>query len=218
MLQKLCTALLLLHLGACSPELPDASSRLSAGGTRIGHYKGVDAVTSHMRSLLFDPQDAPAFSFRQLVDGRALGADRLSNLLGSFSSGTGEETMQNDSPNGLNLMLWKLNLQKFAGLLAAVCDTPGEAFIKIEGKTLRLHPRYLPLLLAACEADAAELPDAAEGLWLGTMGWDAPDQELIAWRAYVATEAEAFSSLPAPERVQQLLLAIFFNPFFLLES
>lgn len=213
-----CLALPLLLATACSPELPDPGSRLAAGGTRIGHYRGVDAVSSHMRSLLIAPEDAALFNFRQIVDGRNSGPDRLSNLLGSFSSGTAEETMQNDNPNGLNAMLWKLNLKKFAGLLAKICAEPERSSITIETKDIRLHPRLLPLLEGVCTADATALPDAASELWYGTMGFDAPEAEFIAWQEFVSREASAFAALPPAERLELILMAIFFNPYFLLES
>ncbi len=217
MKEKMRNLLVLCALvSACSPS--DEVSQLNAGGTRIGYYKGVDAVSSQMRALMIDPADADQFSFRRLVDGNVAGADKLSNLLGSFTSGTGEESMQNDSPNGLNVMLWKLNLLKFGELLAGVCEHPSSTSITVNRKEVKLHPRFAPILLEICEADEASLVSSAEDLWTGTMGWDAPESEVEAWRAFVDSEAETLLAMPASERVETLLMAIFFNPYYLLES
>ena len=112
----------------------------------------------------------------------------MEDLLGTWFRFGGEHIYQNGLPNSVNMVIWHVALSRFSKSMAASCKTPEFAF----------HPRFLATLKKLCAWPAAEARSEAVLLdfWLSVMGYNAPEEEFLAWRDFFL----AFLSQPSGER------------------
>ncbi len=207
-------AFCLLLMTGCTA--PDEASSLHAGGSRIGLFKGIDAITEMLRIGTIHPDDRDNFDFRKIVDEGNV-VDPLSPLLGAFVGGSGDSKMDNDEPHSISMMLWKGNFEKLAKIIALNCQHPDAASIKTNEIDVRLHPRFAAALLSSC-ASLNESTEVSDDIWNGVMGWEAPAAELEAWKIFLSLNRDAINALSAEERLSMLLMSLFLNPYFLLET
>jgi hypothetical protein len=202
-----------LVLVACSQE--KATSELAVGGSRVGYFKGVEALTTQMRATMVSPEDRHFFDFRIFVDGDDSFDSGLSDMLGSVKTINGQSKMQNNIPNGINMLLYDLSLAKLGEAIAANCLRNGNYEIETPYYSPVMHTHYAEAVIAACKysGDTNHL----ESLWFGTMGWGAPEAELTSWKEFVEKNKNYFMSLSPEKRVAELLQSIFLNPYYLLE-
>ena len=100
---------------------------------------------------------------------------------------------------------WRVALSGFARSVAGSCNRPRLAF----------HERFLATLRTLCRWPAPEAKTDAVLLdfWLGVMGYNAPEQEYVAWQEFVL---KTYRDRPAAETIEAMTLAITMNPYFLL--
>lgn len=139
----------------------------------------------------------------------------LADLLGSYAGDGLRVGLRNATPNSVNMLLWYMILDSFASELGAVCD---------EGATVPRGFRLEDLKPAATAAIrslcAWPLPEAKAiesllALWEQVLRADAPDQEQRAWLAFV--QGPAFEAIDGKAAVRQAVVAMTYNPYFLLQ-
>lgn len=225
---KLYAAAALLLVSACRTQAPE--SAVKAGGERVGHLKGYNAVKKDLRQRVYAADAAPDLDVAWLLDASSdpgvLTGFRA--LLGGFASTTSHAEFQNGTPNAVNMLLWDLVLSRFADSLATACDPAplsppaGSVFLRSlvgESRELKLKASFHQKLAAACNLPAgdAERRAVMQKLWTALMGYEAPAAEFGAW--YDAFGAPG--TLPAAdahERLRAMLRGLLLNPHFLLEA
>ena len=110
-------------------------------------------------------------------------------------------------PNALNMTIWHVALSGFAKAVGQSCTTPRLAF----------HPRFIATLHKLCAWPAAEARDESVLLefWTSVMGYNASEDEYVAWRDFFLRE---YASQPAAEAIAAMTFAITMNPSFLLHK
>ncbi len=133
----------------------------------------------------------------------------LISLLGAYDPFSGNNQFQNGVPNAINMMLWQLLLQLTADDVGNYCRGAGR---------LPLHPFFKAILDPICRWPAAEAKTDGNlrNFWLSVMGYDAPEEEFLAWERFALTSR--LSEKPAVEAVSQLFFLITYNPHFLLRK
>jgi hypothetical protein len=106
------------------------------------------------------------------------------------------------------MVIWHVALSRFSKSMAASCRKP--EFV--------LHPRFLATLKTICTWPSAEARSEPVMLdfWLSVMGYNAPEEEYLAWRDFFLKSS--YSNRPAAETLDAMTLAITMNPFFLLHK
>ena len=94
-----------------------------------------------------------------------------------------------------------------AGEIAANC---------ISSTGLALNTSFAEALNAICRwpDPAAQSPEAMQAFWIALMGYDAPEEEFLAWRQFFI--ASSFAKQPASVAVPEMAFALMYNPNFLL--
>jgi hypothetical protein len=171
-------------------------------------YKGYQVIEQTLTGRLL--ADGEEFSFRTYlkVPGQKVEAGPLLQLLGEYN-GTGNNEFANGDPNSVNMLLWQLLLQLAGKDLAARCQNQGH---------LRLNPVFEASFTPLCQwpAASAKTDEVLRAFWLGVMGYDAPEEELLAWENFALTSG--YASKPAAEAIPALFLLITYNPYFLLRN
>jgi hypothetical protein len=168
---------------------------------QTAQFKGWYVVSSELSTRLA-PKGVP------LDLDRFLPAEDMEDLLGTWFRFGGEHTYQNGLPNSVNMVIWHVALSRFSKSMAASCKTPELAF----------HPRFLATLERLCTWPAAQAQSEPVLLdfWLSVMGYNAPEEEFLAWRDFFIRSS--YRSRPANETIDAMTLAITMNPYFLLHK
>lgn len=177
----------------------------AAALANVGEYRGYVAAQNLLAErLLLEGQPDRPFSFYPYTDNQG----GLLNLLGFYQS-TGENSFRNGQPNAINTLVWQLVLQGFANDLADHCR--GQS-------SLLLQPVFQSTLATVCRWPAPEAQEEStmRMLWLSVMGYDAPEEEFLAWRDFFLRSS--YAAKPAAEAVPALLFSILYNPHFLLRK
>lgn len=110
-------------------------------------------------------------------------------------------------PTGISSMLWIVSLNAFAADLAKTCGSKGP--LKTE-----LRKEFSMVLTKFCSGqlnpDTVDL--ALESLWQSVMAFDAPFSEYSEFKIYFRSQILAKNAT-----LQDVLLAMFLNPYFLLK-
>jgi hypothetical protein len=170
----------------------------SAALAQTSQFKGWAAISREL-STRIAPKDEP------LDLGEFLPAEDMEDLLGTWSSFGTEHTFRNGVPNALNLMIWHVTLSGFAHAVGETCHS----------ERLNFHPRFMQTLQQLCRwpSPAAKEEGVLLNFWTSVMGYNAGEDEYIAWKDFFLREYR--DSKPA-ETVAAMTLAITMNPRFLL--
>lgn len=170
------------------------------GNAQTSQFKGWYVVTNEL-STRIAPKGAP------LDLDRFLPGEDMEDLLGTWFRFGGEHVYQNGLPNSVNMVIWHVSLSRFSKSMAASCKFPEFAF----------HPHFLATLkkLCAWPAPEARSEQVLLDFWLSVMGYNAPEDEFLAWRDFFL---HSYRNRPANETVDAMTLAITMNPHFLLHK
>lgn len=173
----------------------------AAQGANVGEYRGHVEIQNRIseRILLNNP-----FFLGTYADGQT----GLLSLLGEHSS-NGENSFRNGRPNSINMLIWQLVLNGFVMDVQAGCAGNSK---------LLFSPSFQQVLRTMCEwpSSSAQSESSMRLLWLSLMSYDAPEEEFLAWRAFFLHSS--FAGRPSSEALPALLLAIVYNPHFLLRK
>ncbi|MCB0364084.1 MAG: hypothetical protein H6624_08975 [Bdellovibrionaceae bacterium] len=134
--------------------------------------------------------------------------NNLLDLLGTYKgNGYGSE-FRNGKPNSLNMLLWYLLFKQFSEKLAASCD---------DASALTLNEAFREVHQALCAwPNVTDADTALAKYWLMVMGFEAPLEEMAKWQDFILSpEAQTWSRQQA---IENLNLAIFMNPYYLLRN
>jgi hypothetical protein len=194
------------------------SSDLSARGNAIGNFKGVKALERQFMSSTGRRINLASF----LKEGGSAEFDRLEILLGHYSSGSGDWAFDNDTPNGVNMLLYKQIFRNLSHSIAANCrpvdDSLSNQTFDSNGKIIIspmiFHKESTQLILKnACNRmEGEELSD----IWNLFIGYGSSD-EFESWR--IELDRHGITKIDDKVmRLQLVLYTLFLNPHYLLES
>jgi hypothetical protein len=170
-------------------------------------FRGYAAIEQTLTERLL--ADGTEFHFNRYIKlPPGLSSEPLLALLGTYAS-TGSDQFQNGDPNSVNMLLWQMFLQLTGQELAAHCAHQGK---------LRLNPVFEATLAPLCTwpADTAKTDAALRGFWTGVMGYDAPEEEFLAWEKFALSSS--YAAKPANEALPILFFLVTYNPHFLLKE
>jgi hypothetical protein len=134
-----------------------------------------------------------------------LPSESMDDLLGTWTTFGTEHRFRNGAPNALNMTIWHVALSGFAKAVGQSCTTP----------RLTFHARFIDTLHTLCRWPAADAKSEPVLLafWTGVMGFNASEDEYVAWRDFFLHE---YADRPATETIEAMTFAITMNPSFLL--
>jgi hypothetical protein len=161
-------------------------------------FKGWAAITRELSNRIAprgQPLDLDEF----------LPSESMDDLLGTWTTFGTEHHFRNGVPNALNMTIWHVALSGFAKAVGQSCTTP----------QLTFHPRFIETLRTLCAWPAAESRDERVLLefWTSVMGYNAGEEEYVAWREFFLRE---YAGRSAAETIEAMTFAITMNPSFLL--
>ena len=161
-------------------------------------FKGWAAISKEL-STRIAPKDQP------LDLDEFLPSESMDDLLGTWTTFGTEHRFRNGVPNALNMTIWHVALSGFAKAVGQSCTTPRLVF----------HPRFIATLRKLCAWPGAEARDesALIEFWTSVMGYNASEDEYVAWRDFFLRE---YAKQPAAETIAAMTFAITMNPSFLL--
>ena len=145
----------------------------------------------------------------QLAD--YVGSDALSQLLG-YQPGGLDTSFRNGIPNPTNMMLWSLAFEKISFELGAICH--GNSDSKM-AKQLREDVLEDVLTLCSWPNPPARDEELWDRIWFYTIAYDAPENEIVAWKSFFMTSYEVTT---AEQLVSDAFFSIFMNPHYLLRK
>jgi hypothetical protein len=165
-------------------------------------FRGYEAVDAIVASRIGPENGQLALSERYLPS-------TLWGLMGSYQSNRGETRFVNGRPQALNTSLYYTLMTSFAADLAQHC---GDAAYLGEF----LHPAFVETIMAACvDADWAWKDETRlTALWLDLVSYDAPYEELTAWRDFLHSQRAAMRT--GADFLRLALPSALLNPYFLL--
>jgi hypothetical protein len=206
-MNRMSLALILLasgcgRLGDKPAEKQEAVADAPSQNLVIGPMRGYAETNRIVNERLFDAPDTvelASYFEEPATDVASALQPQLRELLGGFDGDGLRTGIKNAEPNAVNMLLWYLAVDGLANDLAGACDGGG------------LKSTADAALTKLC-ADPA--PEDYQALWRQVMASDAPASEERDWQQFAQT-------IDAPEpraKVQQMLVAMMFNPYFLLKQ
>jgi hypothetical protein len=171
-------------------------------------FRGWVAVEKDLQSR-FGGSETPRLDLGSFLGVPYGSSDRgLLKLLGEYGSGS---VFQGGSPSGLNFFLWIILFNQMSGEIVGGCQEADSASF--------LSPAAKRVILSACEADFSKDRESQEALlydlWLLAVGFSVPFSEFEEWKKqWSSTELPSAS----PDRLQQMLILAWMNPYFLLQN
>jgi hypothetical protein len=225
----------------CAHKGNEASSGSNIDGVPVGQVRGGVEISDALRVRLFDDSDNATATFQiERVAGDSIFG--LKKHLGAFAQSGTQTDYQNGIPTPFSAALWHQVFASFADAFGNACagdtthvtfntyttlsDNSGFGFGFGGGgsfsspKTFTLFPTVATKLAAVCKGDAdLDARKKADGAFFdAVMGFGG---SLAAERtAFLKTfaEGDAFVKATPKERVSSMLMAILFDPHFLLEK
>jgi hypothetical protein len=141
---------------------------------------------------------------------RYLGSSKLADLLGFFPSNEVDGKFRNGKPSAANVMLWGLMMENFSKAIGDTCYG--------QGVSHSFRDQFVTDLLTLCKWPSMEAKDPAlwDRLWFSLMFYDAPPEELEAWKQLFLTGD--FDSASANEVLSSAVFTVFLNPYYLLRN
>jgi hypothetical protein len=139
----------------------------------------------------------------------------LADLLGSYDGDGLRAGLRNATPNSVNMLLWYMILDTFALELGAVCDDGATAPRGFRLEDLKPAATAAIRSLCAWPLPEAKAIESLHALWEQVLRADAPDQERRAWLTFV--QGPSFEATDGKAAVRQALVAMTYNPYFLLQ-
>ncbi|MGZ3652126.1 MAG: hypothetical protein ACXVB9_19835 [Bdellovibrionota bacterium] len=171
-------------------------------------FKGYEAVAEILTERLL--ADGSEFSFHKYLKspGDKVDTSSLLNLLGSYDKTSGTNQFRNGDPNSVSMLLWQLLLQLTGKDVADRC----------RGQGIRVNPIFQAALDPICKwpSPEAQSDSSLRGFWTSVMGYDAPEEEFLAWKQFALSSS--FANRPASEAVPAFFFLITINPHFLLRE
>lgn len=173
----------------------------SAGFAQTAQFKGYRNTELEIEARVH-PVGVPFVLARHVPDAALL------RLLGTWESAGTESVYINGLPNSVNMLLWYLGFSDFSEVLAGNCAA----------RTYSMNDSFAAALARICQWPGADAKseDAMLDYWIALMGYDAPEEEYEAWRDFF--RASSYGTQPADKTVKAMSLAIFLNPYFLLQN
>ena len=168
-------------------------------------YKGFEKTQNLLIERMIKP--GKALYLPMYIPGTYSGINTIYELLGTYSSFGTIRTYKNGQPNSLNVLLWYVLLSSLADDLGGNCIKP----------TMEFNPQFEKSFQAICAWPATKAKDDSvmESFWIALMGYDAPEEEFVAWKEFFKNSS--YQNRNAKETISAMAQAIFLNPFFLLE-
>lgn len=170
-------------------------------GTRLrGH---TEMAATLQNRIMTTGETFSFYPYLSGLDGNT--AKSLLDLTGTRPQGGGD--IINGNPNALNMLVLKLVLYKFSKAIASGCNHT----------VAKWNSSFRHALYNICEwpKDSAKDPKVMEAFWLSLMGYDAPHEELEAWRNFFLSSS--YKNRSAKETVAAMSFAILYNPHFLIK-
>ncbi len=135
-------------------------------------------------------------------------APGIEALLGTWLTFANDHVYHNGNANPANMMIWNVIASQFADNMGQSCIQPKMTF----------NSEFLASLNSLCAwpQAAAKSEEAMTGYWLLMMGYDAPEDEFLAWRDFFLKSD--YASKSGTEAVKAMSFAILMNPYFILEK
>ncbi len=185
-----------------------ATAVVSTAQAQSTPFRGVSAIEDALGERL-NGGTKPFSFYRYLGSMSATSAYILRQLLGANVAAGGESSFQNGHPNSVNMLLWYMVLYGLADELQKNCDAP---------TGLTLQPSFAQALHDICAwPNASAKTDQVMGnFWLALMDYDAPPEELDAWKDFFLHSS--YADKPGDQVVAAMSFSIFYNPHFLLRK
>ncbi len=183
---------------------------LSSQAHATTSFRGYAAIEQTLTDRLL--ADGANFSFKSFYlksTDPNVNANSLLSLLGTYDEDSGSDQFKNGDPNSVNMLLWQLLLQLAGQDIAARCQGKGH---------LRVNPVFQAALTPLCKwpAPEAKADEALRAFWVSVMGYDAPEEEFLAWEQFALTST--YAAKPAAETLPILFFLLAYNPHFLLRD
>ena len=137
-------------------------------------------------------------------------------LLGFYDSAGMSSAFVNGTPNPVNMLIHDVIFSSFTHELAQICvDSKAVLF---SGAAQPINDDLTATLVGICAWSAVETHNANQlmDLWLQTMGYQAPEEEFIAWRDFFMSDD--YSAASGQKIIEDGIYAILNNPYFLLRN
>ena len=182
-------------------------------------FKGYQLIDQQAFERIYNRTDT--FTELGLVIGERsgfgpFGGPSLLDLLGIYPNGNNDGEMVNGDPNSMNTMLYFLLFDKMASSIVFHCS-----ILEDPVATLNYNPNFMSSMYYFCRTKLEDAPPGdpnflyyIENLWMQLMGFEAPEEEYLAWKEYLTTTT--FES--AEDRYYQALISIFMNPYFFINN
>ena len=224
-LQSACIALTTATLTIGCADTNDSPSATKAQGQPKGTMRGVDSIEKQITSNLMGPMSQ---NFKlTYVAGRSV--SQMQNLLGAWIETNQGSRFLGGEPNPFGLVLWSEIFSRFATTAAERCNLPqGSDDLSISFDNyadgfsfFSVSSNFAKVIDDLCQSASEEALENSSrhrqhlnAVWYLIMGFSAPDSERKAFVEYF----EGVKGIESEQYVEDILLAIFLNPYFLLES
>ena len=174
---------------------PSASVKRKGFAGNIGEYRGFEEFDELVKQRVYSPHRSTSLA-------TVLGSSDLAKLLGSYESNGTTTTFQNGAPNSANVVMYSLALRKLAQEITDLLSARGNL-------NNEFKDAFYPLFQTRNDS-------TFESAWIALMGYEAPFEELEAWKAFL--NSPAMVNRTPTEFVRESIFTILFNPHFLLRK
>ncbi|MCB9073768.1 MAG: hypothetical protein H6623_09110 [Bdellovibrionaceae bacterium] len=177
-----------------------------------GEYKGASEMGRILDERILVPKSAnptiiTLFEFTDSPDG-------LIPLLGFYNSGSiGTGVIQNGTPNAFNVILWNMLMTNLAHRLSQECDP-----VTVTEDSLVVQDDIVKKIKALCAwpLPAAKDESLYQELFDAITMYEVPHEEYVEWYSHFVGSGE-YDGMDNKLYVQNLMYAVFMNPYFLLQ-
>lgn len=202
--------LALLCLSSCRMRQEGSSPKTL--GVPTGQYRGWQRIDAVLASRLFKGEKILSRYFPNDDDGYnpnpTVGAE---GYTGSFMGENLKSRYHSGVPSPMANLTWYVVFSSMSSELAMSCS---DSYKTLKDKKVTFTKDFETAFAEFCQTGDPRRSDTVlENIWLAVMQYDAPRSEFEEWQIFVR-------KLPATnsqQKIREALLAMFLNPYFLLE-
>lgn len=193
------------HGNHSDPDQPDAQEKVSKKKPENhGAYQGYYLTNDIIKERIINDD---TFDIAQYIADD--GDESMALLLGGASGNGLENGIKNAQPNAVNTLLWYFVAAGVAYEAALFCED--------ESNEVEFHAEFTNALLPICNSDPDKISnDDLNDLWTKVMRYDAPEAEQNAWRDFVRSDIQASRIQTRSSIIQEMVIAMLYNPHFLI--